>query len=195
MNLEEYLEKNPKKFLIFDLDATILKLRLPWPEYIESIKNKLRTVDGSILERFYQKQISQSELQNEYSKKSGAMMSFIKTYTETFETQLSGYDVNRAIIDFIIHDNNHILYLWSSNTRETVNKVLTQENILEKFKTIVSATDVDFIKPNPEGFSHIYKEGVDLKDYLFIGDSKADREASESVGIDFFEVNYFRLIA
>ena len=51
MNLEEYLKKNPKKFLIFDLDETILKLRLPWSEYLEPIKEKLASIDAVILDK------------------------------------------------------------------------------------------------------------------------------------------------
>jgi len=195
MNLEEYLKKNPKKFLIFDLDETILKLRLPWSEYLEPIKEKLASIDADILDRRYKKEISLSELQNEYAKKDNEMVSFLKSYNQSFESQLPGYDANPAIIDFIKNDTSHTLFIWSSNCAPTVKKVLTEESILGKFITLVTRTDVDLIKPNPEGFSHIYKEGTDLKDYLFIGDNIADKKASESVGIDFFEVNYFRLIA
>ncbi|MBP9816393.1 HAD-IA family hydrolase [Candidatus Woesebacteria bacterium] len=195
MNLEEYLKKNPKKFLIFDLDETILKLRLPWSVYTEPIKEKLLSIDLNILDKLYKKQISLSELQNEYVKKDRGMIDFFKTYNQSFESQLPGYDANPAVINFIKNDTSHTLFIWSSNCAPTVKKVLTEESILGKFRTLVTRTDVDLIKPNPEGFSHIYKEGTDLKDYLFIGDNIADKQASESVGIDFFEVNYFRLIA
>ncbi len=195
MNLEEYLKMNPKKFLIFDLDETILKLRLPWQEYLDPIKEKLTSVDADILERRNRKQISLSELQNEYARKGKDMIGFIKEYNENFESQLKNYDTNPTMINFVKNDTEHIMYLWSSNCETTVKNVLSKEGILDKFKVLVTRNSVDFIKPNPEGFSHVYQEGTDLKDYLFIGDSIADRQASQSIGIDFFEVNYFRLIA
>jgi HAD superfamily hydrolase (TIGR01549 family) len=123
------------------------------------------------------------------------MIEFIKTYNETFESQLKDYDPNRTIIDFIKNNLDHTMYLWSSNCERTVKSVLTKEGILDKFKVLITRTNVDFIKPNPEGFLYIYEEGTDLNDYLFVGDNIADRRAANSIGIDFFEVNYFKLIA
>jgi HAD superfamily hydrolase (TIGR01549 family) len=134
-------------------------------------------------------------MQNAYAHKGPEMLSYIKKYNEIFESQLEHYDPNPNIVNFIKNDTTHVLYLWSSNCRITVEKTLKMEGILHHFETLVTSSDVSFIKPETEGFSHIYIQGNNLDDYLFIGDSKADKEAAKKIGIDFFEINYFSLIA
>lgn len=195
MNLSAYLEHNPKKFLIFDLDETILWLRLPWQSYVRNIEEKLTSVNAEILKKYRDGGMSLSELQNAYVKTDDSMLTFLKKYNEEFESQLERYDPNTQLIEFIKHDATHILYLWSSNCRKTVEKTLEAEGILHNFEKLVTRTDVSYIKPDPEGFYQLYKKGNRLQDYLFIGDSKADRIAAENADIDFFEINYFKLIA
>ncbi|KXK11080.1 MAG: hypothetical protein UZ22_OP11002000462 [Microgenomates bacterium OLB23] len=67
---------------------------------------------------------------------------------------------------------------------------------MHHFEHIVTRSDVAMIKPHGEGFSHIYSKGNNMLDYLMIGDDvKTDKVAAESVGIGFFHINYFDLIA
>lgn len=195
MSLATYLKDNPKKFLIFDLDETILWLRLPWQTYVRNIDEKLTTVNPEILKKYRDGGMSLSELQNAYVDTDNSMLTFIKDYNDQFESQLERYDPNAEIVEFIKNDTSHILYIWSSNCRKTVEKTLAAENILHNFEKLVTRTDVRYIKPHPEGFSHIYKKGNRLQDYLFIGNSRADKVAAKEAGIDFFEVHYFKLIA
>ncbi|KXK11079.1 MAG: hypothetical protein UZ22_OP11002000461 [Microgenomates bacterium OLB23] len=101
MNLEEYLQLHRKKFLIFDLDKTIVRLKLPWGEYLAPIEDTLNKIDPHILAARKQHFISLSEMQNKYCEKDATLVDFFKSYNNTFESQLQHYDVNTTILDFI----------------------------------------------------------------------------------------------
>ena len=195
MNLSEYLSQHKKKVLIFDLDATILLLHLPWHQFVDPIEDKLRNIDPVLIEEYRKKKFSLSVLQNKYVEKDPSLANFFRNYNQSFECQLTRYDTNAELVSFIRNNSEYELHVWSSNSRPTIEKVLHQEGIETKFSSLVTRSDVDFIKPHKEGFSHILKASYVLTDYLFIGDSKADKEAALSADIDFLEENYFRLIA
>lgn len=56
---------------------------------------------------------------------------------------------------------------------------------------IVARDDVRLLKPNPEGWQHIYGN-ESLGEYLLVGDSANDRGAAGAVGIDYFEIKHFK---
>ena len=69
--------------------------------------------------------------------------------------------------------------------------MLKKYNLLPQFKKIVTRNDVAMVKPHPEGFALIKDNNIPLNKYLFIGDSKADKQAAQAVGIDFYKITYF----
>lgn len=64
-------------------------------------------------------------------------------------------------------------------------------NIFDKFNKIITANDVFFVKPNPEGFSLINGFEENKSKFLMIGDSNADLNVAKAAGIDFLDCDRF----
>ena len=54
----------------------------------------------------------------------------------------------------------------------------------------MSRSDVDYLKPNPDGFKLIDDGKTNIDQYLFIGDSSNDEGATKALGMDYFEVSF-----
>ncbi|GEM_PF-364063 len=194
-SLEQYLTKTSKTHLIFDLDETLCWVILPWERWEDHLKEQLIKLDKNIYSEYKQRKISLSELQNQYiSKFPATKQLFIKNNTWFETTFIQKVFPNPPLLQFIAKNQNtnkYTLYLWSSNTKKTVTTVLKKYNIQHQFKKIITRNDVAQLKPNPEGFNLIKEKNIHLNQYLFIGDSKSDKQAAKAVGIDFFKVTYF----
>lgn len=193
LSLEQYLKKNPKTHLIFDLDETLAHLILPWNDYMDKIKDILIKTDKTIYENYISRKINLSELQNLYVKKCGDKFKEIfQKNSLDFETHyLKKVKVNQPLINFIAKDKNHKMFIWSSNTTPVIKRVLEENKIYNKFEKIITRLDVKMIKPFDDGFKKIYDPKIPKNNYLFIGDKKVDLLASQNAGIDFFQEKYF----
>ena len=192
-NLFKYILKNNKKQIIFDFDKTLFKLIIDWEKYFQEIENKLISIDKSIYSDYINKLINWCEMQNLYVERYGvSMKKLICANNINSELYLYKKSIpNKYLINLINKLDKHFLYIWSSNTRELIIKILEQNNILIKFKKIVCRNDVQFLKPKPDGFLKLKDPNVSLKSYLLIGDSKNDENAAKNIGIDFYKINYF----
>src|SRR3989344_7011500 len=190
MTLPDYLKTSEKTHLIFDFDETLIKLILPWEKAIEKIRKELASLDETICKDYEQGKIPFSLLQNKYVSLFGkkALDLLIKNEIEFEKNCLEGVIVNKELIDFVKNLSGRELLIWSSNTKPTINKFLRERKVFEKFKKIVSREDVKLLKPEIDGFNLLYDSKVSKKNYLFIGDSKFDRVAAKSAGIDFYFV-------
>lgn len=193
MNLQSFLKKNKKTHLIFDFDETLVKLILPWEIWHSKINEKLNNLDKKILKDYLSGKIDLSTLQNLYIQKFGkdAKELIIKNAHDFESSTLKGNFPNPELIDFIKNNNLHKMFVWSSNTRITVHKILDQHQIKNRFKKIITRQDVDLLKPYIEGFNLIHDQKIPLKNYLFIGNSEPDRIAAKAAGIDFYHISYF----
>lgn len=154
-------------------------------------------------QEFYDNQannLKTDELVNEYVKKFGRdIWQQARQWSAEFEAKyLEGIKRNPELIEWIkSHKNQYQMFLWTSNCLTTVKPILTQEGLVDCFDLLVTKDIVMYTKPDPDGFTHILdqlrKKGSEhtLSDFLFIGDSDADRGAAEAVGIDFFRIKYF----
>ncbi len=191
--LEEYLVKNPKKKLIFDLDETILELLLPWDIWFDNLRTLILEKDPEMWRAYDGTDRSIHQLMNNFAKKQGKeVKSKITAMSTKFEKHhLKGTRNNDELIGFIKkHKDDYKMYVWSSNTDEVVYKVLEEVGLLPHFDTIVTQTKVRYIKPDPDGFSLIHDGESDIKEYLFIGDSKSDEGVAAALGMDFFKVKF-----
>ena len=59
------------------------------------------------------------------------------------------------------------------------------------FQKVITRDDVYYIKPEIDGFKLIHTNNNLKNGYLLIGDSIFDKQAADTIGIDFFRVNYF----
>ncbi len=193
MTLQDYLQKNKKTHLVFDFDETLVKLLLPWDKWEDPIKNELIELDKSIYENYKKEKISLSDLMNQYILKFGEQAkNLVKENASHFETKyLNKVITNKELIDFVKQAKNYKMFVWSSNTQSTVEKVLRDFKILDKFEKVITRQNVDLIKPYTEGFERIYDPKISKERYLIIGDSDRDKKAAKQLGVDFFLVDYF----
>lgn len=195
MKLQKYLQQNPKTHLIFDFDNTLAQLQINWNSWGLKIQDKLESLDPHPWEKCQKDAISLSELQNYYIKNfsKGIRREIIK-HNIWFETNCSkGARPNPKLIALIPNLNKYKKYIWTSNTKQSVEPVLKKFKIKKYFKKIVTRNDVSLLKPETEGFELIREERIPIQNYLFIGDSGSDHKAAEKLGLDFYKVNYFGL--
>jgi len=188
MNLEEYLQKNPKKHLIFDFDATVATLILPWSVLGNKLNMAFENISPEVAARC--NTWNWSGYSESVKILGPSFKKMIDDLYLNFEAKyLEKIEPNDEIINFIIKNQTvYNFYIWSNNQRPTVLNALKELKIFNLFKKIVTATDVSIYKPEPEGFALIYDKKNKREDYLIIGDSEGDRKAAENVGIDFLKV-------
>ena len=191
--LEDYLKKNKKTHIIFDLDETILELLLPWDEWFTEIKRIGNEYDKDVWEDFDRGEVMIAIPQNRLFKKFGSeVRDRINNYTENFEaSRLKGVRKHDDLIEFIkANSGKYIFSMWSANSKKVINKVLEEAGLEKCFKLIVSRGDVEYLKPNPDGFRLIDDGKTSIDQYLFIGDSSNDEGATKALGMDYFEVSF-----
>lgn len=191
--LEDYLKKNKKTHIIFDLDETILELLLPWNEWFTEIRRIGDQYDKGVWADFDKGEVPDAISQNRLFKKFGSeVRDKINNYTETFEvSRLTGVRKYDELIEFIkANADSYIFSMWSANSRKVIDKVLEEAGIDKCFALIVSRNDVDYLKPNPDGFKLIDDGKTSIDQYLFIGDSSNDEGATKALGMDYFEVSF-----
>lgn len=193
MTLADYLKVSKKTHLIFDFDETLIKLILPWDDAIKAIKNELTALDEKTYSDYHENKISHSLLQNKYVSRFGEkiLRIIIKNEIEFETNNLQDAIPNPELLDLVKNLSGYELFIWSSNTKSTIERLLKKHGIFEKFKKLVTREDVALLKPEIDGFSVLHDTGVTKENYLFIGDSEFDRIAAEKIGIDFYLVDFF----
>lgn len=194
MDLARYLSHHPKKYLIFDLDHTLAKMNIDWSTIRRDVFDFIATFDEQLSKSIPFEPYMWIQLSNLAAKKYGATTAKkIRSFIEEYEiTHYKNYTPNTILLNFI-RDNKqtYTYYLWTNNGTKTIQEFLKKEVIAPFFSQIITQNDVSLIKPEPEGFSHIYTRGESPSTYVLIGDNFTDEEAAEKAGIDFYKVNYF----
>ncbi len=198
--LQEFLQIHPKKHLIFDFDETLFTLFLPWEVYFKEIAHKLFELDPSLKTFLHGKSLN--DVENEAVRRHGEVaVKLRREYAAFFEKEyLRGVEEHHALTDFIRQASSeksadgapkYHLYLWTTNMLSTVEPVLIKAGLREHFTTLVTKSDIELTKPEPEGFYQIFNSQTQKKeDYLMIGDSSNDAGAAKNAGIEFFQVNH-----
>ncbi len=188
--LFRYLEKNDKTHLVFDFDETIAKLILPWDEWFTDVADVIKKEYPLFKGKSY------IEVHNLFVKEYGdGALEVIRKLNEKFEMgKVKGIEQNRELISFIKNNPQYVYYLWSSNSKKTLTGFLKHLGIESVFQKIISRDNSKYIKPDPYGFSLIVENNTPKSKYLFIGDSAYDRKAAQTIGIDFFLIDYFNSV-
>lgn len=188
-SLTDYLQKHPKKNLIFDFDETLFTLELPWHLYLDGLVERIQTN----LEPKLHEERGIVALEHQVVKKHGEQAKqLINQWAAIFEKEhLVGVTEHHSLTNFVReqHDQYQI-FLWTSNMQSTVRPILKHEGLLDFFEKLVAKDDVRMIKPDPDGFSLIRSEDEPLENFLMIGDSDNDEGAAKAAGIDFFRVEH-----
>ena len=194
MSLESYLVKNPKKYLIFDLDHTLAKLNIDWSTIRREIFDFVAAIDEPLSKSVPFIPNAGIELSNKAAKKHGkGFAKKIRTLVEEYEiAHYQNYEPNHELLDFIRNNKQtYIYYMWTSNGTRTIQDFLNKEQLSSFFLRIITQNDVSLIKPEAEGFAFLHTPGEPLSSYVMIGDSLSDKNAAKNAGIDFFEIDYF----
>lgn len=175
------------KHVIFDFDETLATLQINWSGWYKGIANIIV------------KHEPQAELPpviphtlfNDYVKKYGEpIREELWQFSADFELKANkGLVPNHKALEFL--DSIYRVkkaYLYSSNSRQIIHQSLINLGITDKFIKIITRDEVDFIKPDPHGFSLIYDNQTPLSQYVMIGDSSSDSGLAKNAKIDFIDV-------
>lgn len=194
MKLEEYLQLHPKKYLIFDLDCTLARLEINWDTYWTELFTCVKKLDPLFMGAAPTSVKESVTLVNNMIKRYGNKgKEIIDTFNVRFEHDYySGYTPNPALLGFIRNNRMHFMfYMWTANSHATIGDFLKHEDLETSFEKIVTMDDVNYLKPNPEGFNKIYNPNILKSEYLMIGDRFTDKEAATAAGIDYYQDTYF----
>ncbi len=110
-----------------------------------------------------------------------------------FETNFAKkFTPNKKLIALLPKLRNYKSFVWSSNTKPNVPRVLQENKLLKYFEKVVTRNDVSLVKPYSDGFNLIHKGDIPMKLYLFIGDSGSDKEAAKTLKMDYFRISHFK---
>lgn len=191
-SLADVIIAKHKTHLIFDFDATLFLMHIPWNEWGEDIRDELLALDVELWEHHQFKGGSgfQNKMVGKYGKRG---LDLMLRHSSLFEMQhKEKFARNEQLLQEIeeFKDTYH-MFIWSSNSRQLVDSVLQQNGMGDWFEKIVSRNEVQFLKPSGEGFAYIHDPQVPKSRYLLIGDSSHDREAALDAGIDFYHTDFF----
>jgi len=175
-----------KKHLIFDLDETIVTLKIDWDEWHKKIATIFKEFEPDFvywggfidylivpfIEKYGQRIRDKIvEFENQYEKE-----------------KLKGYVVNNKLVDYIKQNTHQKNYLLTNNALNTILPILEELGIKDRFEKTVTIDDVLYCKPHIEGILTIIDKSVPLSDYAVIGDSGNDEKIAKSVGVDFIKI-------
>ncbi len=191
--LTKHVRRNGYKHLVFDLDETITRLHLPWPEGYELLYDRAPNHIEKQMREDFARGEAYGVVLNKAVEQHDEFLPLLLAWAHEFEAQLVSHEPHDELVAALpqFAAEGRRLVLWTSNTRRAALQTLTELNIAQHFDVIVARDDVRLIKPNAEGWRHIYGSEL-LGEYLFIGDSENDCGAAEAVGIDFFEIKHFK---
>lgn len=153
--LTEFVHIHRYQHLVFDLDETITRLQLPWPEGFEMLYDRApQHVEKQLRQDFGQGEPFGIVL-NKAVEDHEEFLPILLAWAHDFEDQLASQQANDELVallpQFVAEGRR--LILWTSNTRKSALLVLRQLGIAELFETIVSRDDVRLIKPDQKAGS------------------------------------------
>jgi HAD superfamily hydrolase (TIGR01549 family) len=193
--LVNLIKDKRKTNLIFDFDETLTFLDLPWDEWINDVTNILPKEKQLEFKRILEKEGSSWGIYiNKVITEDNDFFDKLLQISLQFEAKHFKHTPYQELINVLpeLREMGCSLYLWTNNTRPTVDKALIELGVLDLFTKIVTKEDTKLNKPNKRGWELIKKDSEPLVTYLFVGDSLNDKKAAELANIDYFKINYFK---
>ncbi|QQS20235.1 HAD family hydrolase [Candidatus Saccharibacteria bacterium] len=180
--------------IIFDLDATLTLLNLPWREWVDLIAQRLPPDQADSFRRITEDDGSSwQQIANEHVERYETFLPALIEASEEFESMYFAHtpydELVRAVHE--LAEQGKVMYAWSANMRSTIERALLELGIRHHFNKLVTREDVRLAKPHPEGWM-LLDDSTPREQFLFVGDSSNDAGAAQSLGIDFFEITYFK---
>ncbi|OGD63432.1 hypothetical protein A2160_03140 [Candidatus Beckwithbacteria bacterium RBG_13_42_9] len=192
--LTKYLKNYPKKHLIFDLDETLVTLKIDWSEFRPGFRKLANEIDPEVVKQVPEKPKMSNILYSKLIAKHGAKAKkpLLKYSADYEDSHYLGFIENKPLINFIREKHDDFaLYIWSSNNAKTISLVVKQLGFKDFFKKIISKEDVNLLKPYLDGFNLIFDTKKHrLEDFLLIGDNFLDEKAAKNAKIDFLNMKH-----
>lgn len=188
MNVAQILERihnGSTTDIIFDFDETLCTLEIDWGAWSVEMDRFIRQFEPD-----FNGSLSHTAI-NQLTRMYGPEFrrALIEKNTDLEHAHYHGYTVVEQGLSLVKTVANKCrVHLWTSNNRQTVTPVMKKEGIDTLFTTTVCYNDVQYIKPDPDGFSLINTTNLPVSQFLFVGDSASDRGACEALGIAFIDV-------
>lgn len=182
-----------KDLLIFDLDGTVVRLKVKWEELKHLLSERYSTLYGNncdyssislCLSRIVDEG-DDEELQNFFE--------IIRKF------ELENIEKTEPISDIIYFIKNlekfgvktsAKLAIFSLNLRETIIRALEIANLKGKFEFLVGREDIRRWKPNSEGLLKVINHfNIEKDRAIYFGDMKKDKLAGENAGVDFYYID------
>lgn len=178
------------KAVIFDMDGTLVELKLNITSAKQEILYKLRsegyslkgvTVNSPMLDIIKTAESEATEGYKQYVKK--VVDKILTKYEIAAALQASLRKGAKEVIKKLA-DNNFKLGLATNNSKASVNIVLKKNEVFKVFDAIVTRDDVKDLKPSGEMLELILRLlSVKPNQAIFVGDSIHDIAAAKNVGI------------
>lgn len=174
--------ENLFKVIIFDLDGTLVDLKVDW----KSLKNKL---ENTFQKEFQPLHDGIRKLGNLEKEKA---FEIIRNYELE---NLEKWEINLFFINWIIQNSNKkIICILSNNTKSTIEKFLVKTNLTNYISYYITLDDVNKAKPNDEGFNKIINHfDLELNEVILIGDSTSDEIIAKKNKIKFLFSNQLEI--
>lgn len=181
------------KAIVFDFDDTLVESRMAkWAQHTHVAKN------------FYNVDLTEEKILEHWGKPIHIMAPELYENSDTWENIYPKllltkknfpkklYEQSLKVITELL-DKSIKIGILSATTRKDIVEDLKKFNFpVERFSFIQGAEDTAVHKPNPKvflpAFEQLQKEGIDLKDVVYAGDSLDDMRAATEAGIDFIAV-------
>lgn len=168
---------------IFDFDSTLVRLNVDW----STVKKEI--IEYAISNHIdFDKFLTIIPLTNMLAPKMKGQIDEIFYKYEFEAVKKQDYVVFQSMMALIkeLHKNGIKLAIVSGNCKSTIEKILKNKKVLDKFDIVVGRDQVKLTKPDPEGIIFVLKSMGN--NAIYIGDSEVDVAASKKAGIPCFRV-------
>ena len=182
------------KLLIFDFDYTLVNSANGNIKSINYALQKLGFLPASEGEICKTVGLSLRQAFEKLTGKQNASMvnKFIELYIKKAdEVMVNSTIVSKTVQETIQTLKKHgiALAIFSSQSRNIIEKILSHKNLLQHFDIIIGWYEVSKPKPNPEGlFTICQKLNILPKYTMYVGDNATDAETARRAGIPFVAV-------
>ncbi|NEW06298.1 HAD-IA family hydrolase [Paenibacillus sp. SYP-B3998] len=176
------------KGIMFDMDNTLLKSNIDFQAMKSEIASFLKN-NGLVPNDFVCQPYTASML-IEYVKKKGVShalfeeMMNIAVHHEVLGMESAGLEpgATELLKDFYAQ---FVLVIVTNNSYQAAKQALEQTRIIQYFDFIVGREQMEAMKPSPSGYHAAKQHFPHIKEWISVGDSWIDGQASKEAGIPF----------
>jgi len=174
------------RHVIFDLDNTIVDLNVDWANARKEIIQYIKGVGIRVGD---EEKFSLWEMPFRIKEFGGYKKEMDKIFERWEKKAIEEGKVKKRgyAVELIEKLDEKILGIVSNNCHSTIERVLKEIGIRDRFRYVIGRDDVYEVKPLPGIVEEaIKKGGVQKKESLFVGDSKWDFIAGSKAGVPVF---------